>query len=56
MLKKFRNFFILALIIFFLIIIGYYFYKTYKNIDITPEYEIKRTESTIPLQTVESAT
>ena len=56
MLKKIRSFFILALIIFFLIIIGYYFYKTYKNIDITPEYEIKRTESTIPLQTVESAT
>ena len=36
--------------------IGYYFYTTYNKIDITPEYEIKRTESTVPLQTVDNAT
>lgn len=56
MLKKFRNFFIFILIVSVLIGIGYYFYTTYKKIDITPEYEIKRTESTVPLQTVENAT
>ena len=56
MLKKIRNFFIIVLIIISLLGIGYYFFNTYKKIDITPEYEIKRTESTIPLQTVDSAT
>ena len=37
-----------------LIGIAYYFYTTYTRIDITPEYEIKRTESTIPAETVEN--
>ena len=56
MLKKFRNFFIFILIVCCLVGIGYYFYITYSKIDITPEYEIKRTESTVPLQTVDNAT
>ena len=56
MLKKIRNFLILVLIICTLLGIAYYFYTTYKKIDITPEYEIKRTESTVPLQTVDNAT
>ena len=45
-------------IIFIIILLGisYYFYTTYNKIDITPEYEIKRTESTVPLQTVNNAT
>ena len=45
-------------IIFIIILLGisYYFYTTYNKIDITPEYEIKRTESTVPLQTVDNAT
>lgn len=56
MLKKFINFFIFILIACILFGIGYYFYTTYNKIDITPEYEIKRTESTVPLQTVDNAT
>ena len=54
--KKFRNFLIFALIVCILVGIGYYFYTTYNKIDITPEYEIKRTESTVQAQTVENAT
>ena len=47
---------ILSIFFIFLWIFGFYLYTTYNNIDITPEYEIKRTESTIPLQTVENVT
>ena len=54
MAKKIRNFFIITLIIFTLIGLAYYFYTTYTQIDITPEYEIKRTESTIQAETVEN--
>ena len=54
--KKIRNILIIILIVSVLAGISYYLYTTYTKIDITPEYEIKRTESTIPLQTVESAT
>jgi len=53
MAKKIRNFSISILVICAFIGIAYYFYSTYIQIDITPEYEIKRTESTVPLQTVE---
>lgn len=56
MLKKFRNLLILAIPICFLILIIYYFYSTYQNIDITSEYESKRIESTVPAQTVENST
>lgn len=56
MFKKIRNFFIIILIICALMGIAYYFYTTYNKIDITPQYEIKRTGSTIDLQTVENAT
>ena len=54
MAKKIRNFSIVVLIICTLISASYYFYTTYMEIDITPEYEISRVESTIPLQTVEN--
>lgn len=54
MAKKIRNFFIIVLIICALIALAYYFYTTYTQIDITPEYEIKRTESTIQAETVEN--
>lgn len=56
MLKKFRIFFIFILILCVLVAVSYYLYTTYNKIDIIPDYEIKRTESTVPLQTVESAT
>ena len=52
--KKLRNFFILILLTCIFIGIGYYFYTTYNQIEITPEYEIKRTGSTIEAQTVEN--
>lgn len=52
--KKIRNFSFSILVISILIGIAYYFYTTYMQIDITPEYEIKRTESTIPAETVEN--
>lgn len=54
MAKKIKNFFIIILIICALIGLAYYFYTTYTKIDITPDYEIKRTESTIQSQTVEN--
>ena len=54
MIKKIRNFSITILIIAVLIGVSYYFYTTYMGIDITPEYEIKRTESTVQAQTVEN--
>lgn len=54
--KKFKHIFIIFIIISFLVGISYYIYNTYNKIDITPEYEIKRTESTIPLQTVDNIT
>ena len=53
MAKKIRNFSITLLTICVLIGASYYFYTTYMEIEITPEYEIKRTESTIPIETVE---
>ena len=54
MAKKIRNFSIITLIICALIGVSYYFYTTYMQIDISPEYEFKRTESTVQLQTVEN--
>lgn len=54
MAKKIRNFSFFTLIICALIGTSYYFYTTYMKIDITPEYEIKRTESTLPVETVEN--
>lgn len=55
MIKKVGNLFFVFLIVFSLIASIYYFYTTYTEIDITPNYEIKRTESTVQTQTVESA-
>ena len=54
--KKFFTFLITVFVIFLVVIISYYIYTTYNRIDVTPEYEIKRTESTIPLQTVDNVT
>ena len=56
MFKKIRNFFIIIFVILGIMAIAYYFYTTYNKIDITPEYEIKRTESTTQTQTVENTT
>ena len=52
--KKIRNILIIILIVSVLAGISYYLYTTYNKIDITPEYEIKRIESTVPLQTVDN--
>lgn len=54
MAKKIRNISIVTLIICALIGFAYYLYNTYLEIDIAPEYEIKRTESTIQVETVEN--
>ena len=54
MAKKFRNFSIIILIICTLIGVSYFVYTTYKKIEITPEYEITRTESTTYVETVEN--
>ena len=54
--KKIRNFFIIILILWAVAAITLYFYTTYNEINTTPEYEIQKTESTVPLQTVENAT
>ena len=56
MFKKFFKILIYIILIALLLGIAFSIYTTYNNIDITPEYEIKRTESTIPLQTVENVT
>lgn len=56
MFKKFFKILIYIILIALLLGIAFSIYTTYNNIDITPEYEIKRTESTVPLQTVESVT
>ena len=56
MLKKIRNISVIIVILCALIIIAYYIYTTYINIDITSEYEAKRVESTVPAQTVENST
>lgn len=50
---KIKIFLLWAIFIIFLLGISYYFYITYNKIDITPEYEIKRTDSTINVQTVD---
>ena len=52
--KLIRNFSIFTLIVCALIGVGYYLYTTYSEIEITPEYEINHTESTIQVQTVEN--
>ena len=54
MAKKIRNFFIVVLIICVFAGISIYFYTTYNEIEISPEYEIQRTSSTEETQTVEN--
>lgn len=52
---KFIKLFSSIIVVFLLIFLAYYFYTTYESIDITPKYEITRTDSTINLETVENA-
>ena len=54
MAKKIRNFSFIVLFVCSLVGISYYIYNTYMEIDISPEYEILRTESTVQSQTVEN--
>lgn len=49
-----KKIFIIILVVFILTGVAYYFYTTYNKIDITPEYEIKRTESTVQAQSVDN--
>ena len=55
MFKKIRNLLIILIVISIIMFFAYYFYKIYNNIDISPNYEIQKVESTVPLQTVENA-
>lgn len=52
--KRVRNFSFLVLFICTIIGISYFLYSTYMQIDITPNYEIMRTESTVETQTVDN--
>lgn len=52
--KKSKKFFIFILLFCVFIGTAYYFYTTYSNIEITPEYEIQRTQSTVETQIVEN--
>ncbi len=52
---KVRNFIFSIIAVVLLVVIGYFLYDTYINIDVTPEYEIKRTGSTINSETVDNA-
>lgn len=54
MARKIKRLFFCILFICAFMGIAYYFYTTYSNINITPEYEIQRTQSTIEAQTVEN--
>lgn len=50
----FKNAFLIFLLLSFLVGLSYLFYLTYKKIDITPEYDIKHSQSTNNTQTVDS--
>lgn len=50
----FKNTFLIFLLLSFLVGLSYLFYLTYKKIDITPEYDIKHSQSTTNTQTVDS--
>ena len=52
--NKFKSFLIFVVFILVLIGFSYYLYTVYHKIDITPEYEIKRTDSTSNVQTVDN--
>lgn len=54
MFKKFIYFVVILFILSTLIGFSYYIYSTYKKIEITPEYQTIRTESTVQAQTVEN--
>lgn len=52
--NNFVVFFIFVIMIFCLICFAYYLYTIYNSIDITPEYDIKRTDYSTSVQTVDS--
>lgn len=54
MTKKIIKFLFIILLISILLGIAYYIYITYNRIDLPPQYEIKRTDSTSNVQTVEN--
>ena len=53
--SKFKTLFISIIIISLLLGLSYYLFITYNEIDIVPEYEISRTDSTVNLQTVDNS-
>lgn len=54
MFKKFRSFIFIIILIFSIVGLSYYLYTTYSKINITPDYEIQRTDSTISANTVDN--
>ena len=54
MAKKIRNFSIIIFFISIFLLIANYLYRTYAEINISPEYDIRRVESTVQSQTVEN--
>ena len=46
---KIRNILLIILIAILLVGVAYYFYITYNEIDITPQYDISRTGTTVDL-------
>ena len=54
MTRKIIKFLFIILLISILLGLAYYIYITYNRIDIPPQYEIKRTDSTSNVQTVEN--
>ena len=52
--NKFKKFLICFFVIFCIVAFSYYLFVIYNNINITPEYEIKRMNSTIPEETVDN--
>ncbi len=51
----FRNIIFFILIITIILCTAFYLFSTYKNIEIVPQYDVSRTNSTIDVQTVEKA-
>lgn len=52
---SFKKFFVYFFVLSCIVALSYYLFVTYNSISITPEYEIKRINSTIPNETVDSA-
>lgn len=52
--SKLKNLIFICIVVLLLLGISYFIYLTYSNIDASPQYEIKRTDSTYNVQTVEN--